>query len=143
MPEESPETNPYAADPVAAESRSMSSPNSSIVRFALAGFLTTYVWWVAQHFLEQGTTTALSYFTSGLIMAAAATFIGTLIYGAISWILPNLCSLRIFSAVVFFVSMGIVAVVVERLGFTGPPGLITLPLAIIATIAAERLVPRS
>ena len=76
-------------------------------------------------------------------MHAAGSLIYGAIYGAICWAFPNACSLRMFTAVVFFASLWLVAVLVKYSGLSDPPVFITLPVAIIATIVAERLVPPS
>ena len=79
--------------------------------------------------------------TAMAFLAAAYSFLATLLYFIVSLLLPRGATIttRIIAAIAFFGGLAVSAFVVERIGTPNPPGIIAFPVAIVMLIAVEFL----
>lgn len=90
--------------------------------------------------LDIGTVTTVS------LISAVVTILTLLIYGGINRILKRSCpptrSSRAMAGIVFALITHTVFLFVIAVGFTGPPGIISLPLAALASTFVDRYLAR-
>lgn len=74
-------------------------------------------------------------------LAAAYSFLATLLYLVVSLLLPRGATIltRVLAAFAFFGGLVVSVFIVERIGKPSPPGIVAFPVAIVLLISAEFL----
>lgn len=117
------------------------APSESVIWFSGAGFVILFMAQAVGLVTNRIGGSVLQVSIAMAILAAAYSFLATLLYLVVTLLLPRGATIatRIIAAIAFFGVMAMSSFIVERIGQPNLPGIVTLPVSIVMLVATEFL----